>query len=251
MSSAVLLRPSPPPLAARRRDSGRAASTSGRGTPAAPQLALCRRRAAPDARVARGCCTAAAPSLGPIEQGSTGAEDCSRAGIATNAVGASGPGAQQHAPSGSSATDPAAAAAAATAAAPFSSAAEALSLLALAAAAMPPGPAAAAEEVIKYNAAAGEGLIKGLSGFLYIGLLGFFLFRTFNRRARQAREEVRRRLTRAHGVSRAPLLAPSLACAAVQLQGPASAACQAQRLSPCVRGGGRIWGCSSAIVGGT
>lgn len=56
--------------------------------------------------------------------------------------------------------------------------------------AMLPGGPAAAEEAITYNSAAGDGIVKAFSGILYLGLLGFFLYRTFNRRARQAREEV-------------------------------------------------------------
>jgi len=55
-----------------------------------------------------------------------------------------------------------------------------------------PALPAAAEEGVKYNPEGGEGLVKTLSGAVYIALLLYFLFRVFNRRARKAREEVRR-----------------------------------------------------------
>lgn len=54
-----------------------------------------------------------------------------------------------------------------------------------------PVPAALAEEGLSYDASKGEGIVKTLSGVLYIGLLLYFLFRVLNRRARKAREEVR------------------------------------------------------------
>jgi len=54
-----------------------------------------------------------------------------------------------------------------------------------------PVPAAVAEEGLKYDSSRGEGIVKTLSGALYIGLLLYFLFRVLNRRARKAREEVR------------------------------------------------------------
>lgn len=57
-------------------------------------------------------------------------------------------------------------------------------------ASLPCGPAGA-EEALKYDPSGGEGLIKTLSGVGYILLLLFFLSKTFNIRARKAREEVR------------------------------------------------------------
>jgi hypothetical protein len=54
-----------------------------------------------------------------------------------------------------------------------------------------PVPPALAEEGLKYDSSRGEGIVKTLSGALYIGLLLYFLFRVLNRRARKAREEVR------------------------------------------------------------
>lgn len=47
-----------------------------------------------------------------------------------------------------------------------------------------------ADDAVAYNAEGGEGLVKGLTGAFYLGLVGYFLFKTFGRRARQAREEV-------------------------------------------------------------
>lgn len=59
--------------------------------------------------------------------------------------------------------------------------------------ALPPVPTALAEEGLKYDSSRGEGIVKTLSGALYIGLLLYFLFKVLNRRARKAREEVRPR----------------------------------------------------------
>lgn len=53
-----------------------------------------------------------------------------------------------------------------------------------------PVPSALAEEGLKYDSSRGEGIVKTLSGALYIGLLLYFLFKVLNRRARKAREEV-------------------------------------------------------------
>lgn len=55
---------------------------------------------------------------------------------------------------------------------------------------LPCGPALA-DEALKYNPAGGETLIKSLTGIFYIGLVGYFLFKVLNRRARTAREQVR------------------------------------------------------------
>jgi hypothetical protein len=54
-----------------------------------------------------------------------------------------------------------------------------------------PVPPALAEEGLTYDSSRGEGIVKTLSGTLYIGLLLYFLFKVLNRRARKAREEVR------------------------------------------------------------
>lgn len=54
-----------------------------------------------------------------------------------------------------------------------------------------PVPSALAEEGLTYDSSRGEGIVKTLSGGLYIGLLLYFLFKVLNRRARKAREEVR------------------------------------------------------------
>ncbi len=64
-------------------------------------------------------------------------------------------------------------------------------VMVLALAAMPPEAAVAAEEGLRYNNEGGQGLIKGLSGIFYVGLLIYFLVRTLNKSARRAREEVR------------------------------------------------------------
>lgn len=56
---------------------------------------------------------------------------------------------------------------------------------------LPPVPNALAEEGLKYDSSRGEGIVKTLSGALYVGLLLYFLFRVLGRRARKAREEVR------------------------------------------------------------
>jgi hypothetical protein len=64
-----------------------------------------------------------------------------------------------------------------------------------------PAPAAlAAEDGLKYDSSRGEGIVKTLSGGLYIGLLLYFLFKVLNRRARKAREEVRPALQRCHSM---------------------------------------------------
>jgi hypothetical protein len=64
-----------------------------------------------------------------------------------------------------------------------------------------PAPAAlAAEDGLKYDSSRGEGIVKTLSGGLYIGLLLYFLFKVLNRRARKAREEVRPDLQRCHSM---------------------------------------------------
>ena len=54
---------------------------------------------------------------------------------------------------------------------------------------LPAGPALA-EDALAYNPEGGSQLIKALSGFGYVALLGYFLFKILNRRARTAREEV-------------------------------------------------------------
>lgn len=47
-----------------------------------------------------------------------------------------------------------------------------------------------ADDALSYNPQGGEGIVKGFSGLLYVGLLVYFLYRTLNRNARRAREEV-------------------------------------------------------------
>jgi hypothetical protein len=49
---------------------------------------------------------------------------------------------------------------------------------------------ALAEEALTYNPEGGSQLIKAISGIGYVALLGYFLFKVLNRRARTAREEV-------------------------------------------------------------
>lgn len=64
-----------------------------------------------------------------------------------------------------------------------------------------PAPAAlAAEDGLTYDSSRGEGIVKTLSGGLYIGLLLYFLFKVLNRRARKAREEVRPDLQRCYSM---------------------------------------------------
>jgi len=53
---------------------------------------------------------------------------------------------------------------------------------------LPAGPALA-EDALAYNPEGGSQLIKAVSGFGYVALLGYFLFKILNRRARTAREE--------------------------------------------------------------
>lgn len=55
-----------------------------------------------------------------------------------------------------------------------------------------PVPPALAEEGLAYDSSKGEGIVKTLSGAFYIGILLYFLFKVLNRRARKAREEVRK-----------------------------------------------------------
>lgn len=64
--------------------------------------------------------------------------------------------------------------------------------------------AAAAGDALSYNPTQGEGIVKTLSGAAYVGLLLYFLTRVLNRRARKAREEVRRLAATAQRVSRPP-----------------------------------------------
>jgi hypothetical protein len=155
-----------PPLAAQARDVTRICSTSGRNAPTAHPTTF--------RRAARRRCLSGGPFAPPLLHSTRPGLLCHAVPIhdTTSSTSSSTPSTTSTSP-GPVSFD--------------------LALLALAAAAWDlAGPAAAAaEEVIKYDKSAGEGLIKSLSGLLYVGLLGFFLVKTFNRRTRQAREEVR------------------------------------------------------------
>jgi len=197
-----------PSLQGLQRDFGRACSTSGRiassigpaAASAAQQTHRCRRavrrprcfseRAPGGTPQFRLCASPIPQSSAAVSSSSTGSRSYSSGGRSDAGVGLA-PQRRQQQPQHGRPSAPS------TPSTTTTSSTEPLSwdfaLLALAATTLGPlaGPACAAEDVIQYNNAAGDGIVKAFSGVLYLGLLGFFFYKTLNRRARQAREEVR------------------------------------------------------------